>query len=260
MQITANNISIHYELSGSGPCITLIHGAQDNLGVWWNQVPLFEKQYTVLTYDWRGHGETETPDTEYSYHIMVEDLRALLASLSIEKTYLLGHSMGCGIALRMAAQHPQMISALVLANGVGMAGKKGGTQLGADQPDPGREARWDELERNGLWPYPDDMELDETMRRYKQVRLKNDPAKYVKMIRSIRSPHRDVPAPDLGWLRCPVLLIAGRDDKLVPLARAENNLGIIPRSTLVVLPCGHRSPIEVPQQFNKAVLDFLANT
>ena len=64
MKIKANNISINYEVAGSGEWLTLIHGAGDNLNAWYNQVPAFSQHYQVLTYDVRGHGQTELPEGE----------------------------------------------------------------------------------------------------------------------------------------------------------------------------------------------------
>jgi pimeloyl-ACP methyl ester carboxylesterase len=69
MKIQANDISMNYELSGSGKYFTLIHGAGDNLNAWYNQVPVFSKYYRVLTYDVRGHGQTELPDAELSVDV-----------------------------------------------------------------------------------------------------------------------------------------------------------------------------------------------
>ena len=92
--IIANGISMNFELIGSGKCLTLIHGAGDNLNAWFNQVPAFSQHYRVLTYDVRGHGQTELPEGELTTEIWVDDLYAILKALNISETFLLGHSMG----------------------------------------------------------------------------------------------------------------------------------------------------------------------
>ena len=66
MKIKANGIVMNYELAGEGPCLVLIHGAGDNLKMWYNQVPIFSQHYQVLTYDVRGFGQTQGPEGEYS--------------------------------------------------------------------------------------------------------------------------------------------------------------------------------------------------
>lgn len=78
MKIMANNTSINYEIAGNGKWLTLIHGAGDNLGAWWNQVPALSQNHRVLTYDVRGHGQTETPPGEYTIGILVQDLYDLI--------------------------------------------------------------------------------------------------------------------------------------------------------------------------------------
>ena len=85
MKITANGISMNYELNGSGRNLTLIHGGGDNLNAWYNQVPVFSKRYQVLTYDVRGHGQTELPTGPIDKGLWVEDLYALLKALRIRK-------------------------------------------------------------------------------------------------------------------------------------------------------------------------------
>ena len=123
MKIIANGISMNYELIGSGRCLTLIHGAGDNLNAWFNQVPAFSQRYRVLTYDVRGHGQTEMTEEELTTELWVDDLYALLKDLSISETFLLGHSMGGAIALQFTLTHPKMVKALILSNSGGARGR-----------------------------------------------------------------------------------------------------------------------------------------
>jgi pimeloyl-ACP methyl ester carboxylesterase len=64
MKIRVNGILVNYELTGQGHCVAFIHGAGDNLQMWYEQVPVFSKHYRVLTYDVRGFGQTEFPESE----------------------------------------------------------------------------------------------------------------------------------------------------------------------------------------------------
>lgn len=253
MRITVNNISLHYEVTGNGKWLTLIHGAQDNLEVWWNQIPVLSKHYQVLTYDWRGHGETETPPIEYTFEILVQDLYELLRALNVPETYLLGHSMGGGIAVRMALEHPEMVKALILANS-GVAPVQH-TEEEEKQMMEVRRKRWDMIEKHGLWPYADDMALPPSYARYKAMRLKNDPHKYVIMIRTL---HRGGQPPDVSTLKCPTLIISGEHDDLGGPERAGASQKLIAGSKLVILPTGHVPAVEQPDKFNKTILDFLA--
>jgi pimeloyl-ACP methyl ester carboxylesterase len=107
---------MNYTLDGQGSCLTLIHGGGDNLNAWYNQIPVFSNKYQVLTYDVRGHGQTELPEGEINTSIWVGDLYALLKTLNINETVLVGHSLGGGIALNFTLAHPEMTKALILSN------------------------------------------------------------------------------------------------------------------------------------------------
>jgi len=74
--------------------LVLIHGAGDNLKMWYNEASVFSQRYQVLTYDIRGFGQTQSTDEEYSIALFAEDLYELLQALKIDGAFLLGYSMG----------------------------------------------------------------------------------------------------------------------------------------------------------------------
>ncbi|MCX6013243.1 MAG: alpha/beta hydrolase [Chloroflexi bacterium] len=254
MIVKVNGISMRYEVNGTkGRWLTLVHGAQDNLDVWWNQIPVISKKYRVLTYDWRGHGETETPDIEYSFDVMVKDLYELWKTLGIKETYLLGHSMGGGIAVRAALQHPDIVKALILMNS-GVARSRPSKQEEDDLMEA-RLQRWAFIEKYGFWPYDDDDKyLTAEEKRYKAMKLKNDPKKYVLMIKTL---HRPEPPPDVSKLDMPALVISGSQDDLGGPRASKVTQSLLKGSNLVILPTGHNPHIEAPDQLNQTILDFL---
>lgn len=93
MKIKAHGISMNYEIKGKGENLVLIHGAGDNLNMWYHQVPVLSKSYRVITYDVRGHGRTESPEGEYSISLFVEDAYELMKAIEVQDAYFLGHSM-----------------------------------------------------------------------------------------------------------------------------------------------------------------------
>ena len=115
MKITANGIGMNYKLSGRGECLVLIHGFTDNLNMWHNQVPEFEKHCRVLTYDVRGFGWTDKGG-DYSMSLFADDLWHLLNALGIRSACVLGYSMGGRIGLEFALSHPEMTKGLIFAN------------------------------------------------------------------------------------------------------------------------------------------------
>jgi pimeloyl-ACP methyl ester carboxylesterase len=69
---------------------------------------------------------------------------------------------------------------------------------------------------------------------------------------------KNAPAPDLTRVKMPVLFIVGQNDQGFGPEQAKQAQAALPNSKVVVLPTGHASPIEAPEQFNKTVLDFVA--
>lgn len=84
--------------------------------MWQPQTEHFSKKYKVLTYDVRGHGQSEGSDRYYSCKLFAEDLKALLDNLDIRKPYVCGLSLGGMIAQAYAVKYPDTTSALVLAD------------------------------------------------------------------------------------------------------------------------------------------------
>lgn len=266
MKIRANGISMNYEITGNGKWLTLVHGAGDNLGMWWNQVPAFSRSYKVLTYDVRGYGQTETPPENYSMDILVEDLYELLKALDIDETYLLGYSMGGRTAVGLTLKYPAMVKALVVANSP-LAGMPQRSEEEMQAMAKLREQRMKIVEEQGLAPI---MEESMTMvfsagwpeknpdvfEQYKNIRLTNNPKSYVVAMRSMTM---GGPPPDVSSIRCPTLIIGGESDGLMGAESAKTGQALIPGSQLKIMPTGHAAAIEQPEEFNAAVLGFLAD-
>ncbi|MDI6858328.1 MAG: alpha/beta hydrolase [Dehalococcoidia bacterium] len=259
MKVRANGITQNYELAGDGDCLVLIHGAGDNLHMWYNQVPALSQRYRVLTYDVRGFGETELPEGAVDMGLLAEDLYQLLRALEIDSAFVLGYSMGGRIGLQFAIDRPEVVRALVLANsGVGIA-----------PPSPEAQERRRRLigllEQGDLETVSEQMtatsfspglkERDpEKFEAYKSIKLRNDPRAFARLWGALVA----ASPPDLGRLACPVLVIAGSQDAFTPLEAARATAAAIPGSRLEVLPTGHAAAIEAPQEFNRVVTDFLA--
>lgn len=260
MKVRANSITIEYELTGEGDCLVLIHGAGDNLAMWYGQVPVFSRQYRVLTPDVRGHGETECPETPVDMPLLASDLRELLRALSIESAFVLGYSMGGRIGLQLALDEPSMVKALIMAN----------SGIGMNTPPPEaverRQSLMAALARGDLETVSEQMttssfspglkERDpELFERYKQIKLANDARSFGRVWGSMASAQ----PPELSKLSCPVLIVAGEQDAFMPLESLRAMHAALRSSRLEILPTGHAAALEAPDEFNRIVLDFLAN-
>jgi len=112
--VKANGLEIYYEITGSGPPLTLIMGLGCSARQWKWMVPVFAKSFQVITFDNRGVGRTSKPDMEYTTDLFAEDTCALLNTLGIEKSHILGVSVGGMIAQKFALKYPDMVDRLVL--------------------------------------------------------------------------------------------------------------------------------------------------
>ena len=114
-----NGIEIAYETYGDGYPLVLAHGYAASKEMWDAQIGPFMERYRVVVYDVRGHGESEAPpvdDAGYTIETLVEDQRALMAHLGIERAFAGGLSLGGMIAMRFALTHPSMVRALLLCD------------------------------------------------------------------------------------------------------------------------------------------------
>jgi pimeloyl-ACP methyl ester carboxylesterase len=258
MKTRANGIMMNYELVGQGECLALIHGAGDNLHMWYEQVPSLSRRFRVLTYDVRGFGETELPKGEVGLPALADDLYQLLRALAIDSAFVLGYSMGGRIGLQLALDHPEVVRALILAN----------SGVGAAPPTPEAVTRRKNL--IGLLERGEGEAVAEQMtaasfspglkerdparfERYKAVKLRNDPRRFARVWGAVAA----TPPPDTSRLACPVLIIAGERDSFMPLEAARATHAAIANSRLEVLPTGHAAAIEAPAEFNRIVLEFL---
>ena len=260
MKIKANGISMNYEIKGRGENLVLIHGAGDNLNMWYHQVPVLSKSYHVITYDVRGSGKTESPEGEYSISLFAKDAYELMKGIKVEGAYFLGYSMGGRVALELALNHPEMVKALVLANSsVGLTPPSPEAaerrRVMVELLDKGDIKEFAEIMTTGAFSPNFKTQNPVEFKKYMRVKLQNKPDGLARLIRTLGTP---TSPPDLSKVKCPVLLIAGENDQYMGVDQAKQVHEAIIGSKLVVLPTGHAVAIEMPDKFNSVVLEFLS--
>lgn len=95
---TNDGISIHYEVSGSGKPLLMVHGWDQSAKAFCNNVPALSEKYQVVTVDLRGQGESEKAAYGYRISRLAMDVRQLMEHLDLRDVTLLGWSMGCSVA------------------------------------------------------------------------------------------------------------------------------------------------------------------
>jgi len=99
---------------GSGPALFLIHGIGSRRQTWEQITDALQDEFTCISYDLRGHGDSPLPDERFGLDELVEDLEALRARLGIEQAHFAGHSLGGMIGPAYALAHPERVLSLGL--------------------------------------------------------------------------------------------------------------------------------------------------
>jgi pimeloyl-ACP methyl ester carboxylesterase len=107
-------VKLHYRIGGKGSPVVLLHGYAETGHMWAPLADELAKKHTVIVPDLRGAGGSDKPATGYDKKTMAQDVRALLSSLGIERSAVVGHDIGLMVAYAYAAQYPQATDKLVL--------------------------------------------------------------------------------------------------------------------------------------------------
>jgi pimeloyl-ACP methyl ester carboxylesterase len=112
--VNVNGLRLFYETTGNGRIpVVLVHGSWSSHRNWDTVVPGLAESFRVVTYDRRGHSDSERPPTQGSVREDVADLAALLEQLSLAPTFVAGNSFGASIALRLAGDRPDLLRGVV---------------------------------------------------------------------------------------------------------------------------------------------------
>src|SRR3712207_4466493 len=112
-----NGLHMYYEDHGTGQPLVLLHGAFSAIGTSFGSVlPELAKNRRVIAFEMQAHGRTADIDRPLSMEQMADDTVAALRLLGIKNADFFGFSMGGGVALRVALQHPEVVRKLVLAS------------------------------------------------------------------------------------------------------------------------------------------------
>ncbi|MES2071755.1 MAG: alpha/beta hydrolase [Pseudomonadota bacterium] len=112
--VKVNGVQLHYQISGKGSPVVLLHGYTDTGYMWSPIMPDLAKNHTVIVPDLRGAGMSEKAASGYDKKTMAQDIHALLQSLGYQHATVVGHDIGLMVAYAYAAQYPQETERLVL--------------------------------------------------------------------------------------------------------------------------------------------------
>src|SRR5207247_10316103 len=113
-----NGIELGYQEFGQGKPLILLHGGFGSLEMFGPNIDLLAKGRKVIGVDLQSHGRSPAADREMTFEAMADDIAALIPHLGLERAAIMGFSLGGGVALRTAIQHPAVVARLVLLSTV----------------------------------------------------------------------------------------------------------------------------------------------
>jgi 3-oxoadipate enol-lactonase len=252
-------IRTNYRVSGSGErWVTFVTGIANDLTMWDVQAAALEGDFQVLCYDLRGHGGSETPAGEYTIEMLANDLRDLLDSLSVRKTYLVGLGLGGAIAQAFGVKHQDRLLGLMPC-------------CCRARMVPDFAALWHKLretvQQQGLEPI-----VEPTVQRWFSDAFKAANPDILEKVRAMirgttREGYLGVTAAflglnvenELGRIGVPTLYVSGAEDKLGgPSALMEGLAQRVPGARHVSVPnAAHIANIQNPAGFNAVLEGFL---
>jgi 3-oxoadipate enol-lactonase len=255
MTITEST-SIDYDINGDGPPLLLIGGLGFGRWGWFKQVPALSRHFRTITFDIRGERKLDN-----GVHDLVRDVVSLLDHLGVEKTHVLGASLGGFVGQELALLRPDLVDRLVLVC----------TSYGGRGPETMSVQAltallgWgalsaEEVVRRGLETATSGTYRAEHQDEFEQLvssRLADSPsgAAYYEQARA--GAGFDL-SRDVGHITSPTLVIHGAEDRYVPVANAAALAAAIPGARLRVLDhAGHLVFIERFADVNREVISFL---
>ena len=265
--LNINGVNLFYELRGMGETpLVLVHGSWDSHRVWDLVLPYLNNDFRVLTYDRRGHNQSQAPEHQGSIRDDVTDLAALIEQLELAPAWVLGNSFGASIALRLAGERPDLLHGLIahepplfgliaddpkhasmvtqlramlgaVVQRIASGDNQGAAQHFVDEVALG-PGMWDQLP-------PDDQ----------QMHMENAPT----FLDECRDPEQLVF--DLDWITGfphPVLLTTGEMSQPIFAPVLEKLSATLPAAT--VLPeTGHIPHVTHPEAYARVIRNFCAN-
>jgi pimeloyl-ACP methyl ester carboxylesterase len=227
-----NGIKLYYEIYGSGEPLLLLHGNNESMNSFQNQVAEFSKKYKVIALDSRGQGNSTADSIKLTYELFADDVNKFLDYLNLQNVNIVGWSDGGNTGLILAMQHPDKVKKLAVM----------GANLYNNSTSIDKETN---------------RTFQKLVREMEKGNISKDDIVYRLKVLVLTEPNIN---PDLlKTIKAPVLVLAGEKD-VVKEQHTKLIAEKLPSSQLVIFKkASHDAPTEIPEVFNKTVLNFFGN-
>lgn len=265
---------LRYHEAGDGPPLLLLHGSGPGVTGWRNyrgNLAVFAEHFRCLVLEFPGFGISD----DFGGHPMLDAQGAAVQfvdALGLDRVDVIGNSMGGGVGINFATNHPSRIGKLVTIGGIGTniysPGPSEGIRLLQEFTEGPTRQRLVDWLRSMV--YSESLVTEELIE--ERWALATDPetlaaarrmygkAAFAAMMQMMRNADFPLPWATMHKVTAPTLLTWGRDDRVSPLDMSLVPMRTIPNAELHVFPnCGHWVMIEAKAAFERTVLAFLSD-
>lgn len=249
----SNGEQIFYVDEGTGPAILFIHSLGTNNYLYRDQIAVLKADYRCIAPDCRGHGASSY-NGSFSLEDIVQDHKALLDHLNIDKCHIVGLSMGGPIALCLNRLNPDIALSMTIADSFARLRDGSEDRIYATQEAVAYLSMQEfgsQYAGDRLMPTTPMEKLDELAEEISKC----PPKAYVDTIRGLLTYDA---SGDLSLVRAPTMVVIGDSDDATPMAESEFIRDGIAGSEIKVIPdAGHLSTIDSPEEFTAVLKTFL---
>ncbi|MHA1466522.1 MAG: alpha/beta fold hydrolase [Promethearchaeota archaeon] len=274
--IDVNDIKICYEIHGREDQypILLVHGFGAKKEHWIAQISALSEKYKVIIFDNRDAGKTSRSNRPYTMETLADDIKCLMDKLNIDKTHIVGWSMGGAIVQNFVLKYPERVNKVILINtfldlpadegGIETLKKSRFDEIEMIKKDPDK-AYWQSARIFFYREFRKEMQLNPNKKFYGVWSVENEikettiniptHSEIENQINAIKT-HKTIDR--LSQIKNKTLLLAASHDKVCPKSNMVEMNKRIPNSILKIIEkAGHNSPKSRTPEVNKIILDFL---
>lgn len=257
---TAEGELTHYHEVGEGTPILFLHGSGTGVSAaanWWLNLPQIGEQARCIAIDTIGYGQTVVaPNTAYGIRAWVDHAIRTLDALGIEKTWVVGNSLGGWLAFQMVLDYPERVLGIV------SMGTGGAKQTAALKAHANPELTVEGIKKTlSMFVVNKDLITNELVK----VRFASAANDYAsnRLMEVVGARDRDrfefpLDFEKMKDITVPVLLIHGVQDVVIPVSRSWDILNTVPHADAHIFSqCGHWSQVEKAEEFNTVIKDYL---
>ncbi|MFC3069321.1 alpha/beta fold hydrolase [Phenylobacterium soli] len=247
-KLERDGVQLYYEVHGEGPALLLTHGFSATSQMWKGQIDTLAPHFQVITWDMRGHGQSDYPadPKAYSEEATVADMAALLDRVGARTAVVGGLSLGGYMSLAFHRRHPERVRGLLIID-TGPGYKNDEARAGWNANAIARAERYDEKGLGDLSKASAEV----------QAAHHRDATGLAHAARGMLTQRDAQVIESLPAIAVPTIVIVGENDTPF-LAASDYMAAKIPGAKKAVIPnAGHAANIDNPKAFNAALLDFL---